>query len=51
MITTEVASDETTTSEPEMPEMTTIVEELPDYELEEANPARENLEAPILLGV
>jgi len=49
MITTEIASDETTTSEPEMSEMTTIMEELPDYELEEVNPARENLEAPILL--
>merc|ERR1712223_370610 len=42
MVTTEMASDETTTFEPEM---TTIMEEFE----EEANPARENLDAPILL--
>jgi len=55
MATTEVAEvrhyaheldDETTTSDPEMAEMTTMMEE--DYELEEANPARENLDGPIL---
>ena len=55
MATTEVSEvrhyaheldDETTTSDPEMAEMTTMMEE--DYELEEANPARENLEGPIL---
>ena len=42
MVTTEMASDETTTFEPEM---TTIIDEFE----EEANPARENLDAPILL--
>ena len=55
MATTEVSEvrhyaheldDETTTSDPEMAEMTTMMEE--DYELEEANPARENLDGPIL---
>jgi len=55
MATTEVSEvkhyaheldDETTTSDPEMAEMTTMMEE--NYELEEANPARENLDGPIL---
>ena len=32
--------------DPEMAEMTTMMEE--DYELEEANPARENMDGPIL---
>jgi len=54
MATTEVSEvrhyaheldDETTTSDPEMAEMTTMME---DYELEEANPARGNLDGPIL---
>lgn len=54
MATTEVSEvrhyaheldDETTTSDPEMAEMTTMME---DFDLEEANPARENLDGPIL---